>query len=75
MKKRITRPQPKAKVFHVGGGTCAIAEGITKEQLLGLLENLEKDTAEFAKRNGLTLEQLDAMTNEQLWERACRESA
>jgi hypothetical protein len=60
----------KALLVQAGGGTCAIAEGIAKEDLIALREDLKASNADFAKRHGMTQAEFDGMTNEDLWKRA-----
>jgi hypothetical protein len=60
----------KALLVQTQGGTCAIAVGVTREDLLALREQLRRDNAAFAKQHGMTQAEFDGMSNDELWKRA-----
>lgn len=68
MKAATNSHGKKALLIEAQGGTCAIAEGISKEDLLALREELGAANADFAKRHGMTMAQFDRLSNDELWE-------
>lgn len=70
MKSVTNNNGKKALLIEAHGGTCAIAEGIAKEDLMALRATLAAANAEFAKRHRMTQAQFDSLSNDELWEMA-----